>query len=195
MLIVVAIILYSNYSIIFANYIGDIDSVYVHQYSKGIECISLNILLLFNSLFSFLILKQKQISSVKVENIVAHRNKNTIIVFVIAAVLVYVFLFGYVPPEFVGGRGHPKPIYEYSVLLFILMYYYTGNNKLLITVSGFFVIAFSVQEFILGGRIMALQFLLVAYTMYYIKKISVKYVVVGGLIMLVFMTFIGVGRG
>ena len=195
MIIVTSVMFYSNYSIIFANYIGDIDSVYVHQYSKEIECISLNILLLFNALFSILILKYECISSIEISGIIKDKNKNSLIVFTIAAVLVYVFLFGYEAPDYVGGRGHPKPIYEYSVLLFILMYYYTGNNKLLITISGLFVIAFALQEFILGGRIMALQFLLVAYTMYYIKKIPVKYFVIFGMFMLVFMTFIGDVRG
>lgn len=194
--IVFFIIFYSNYSIVYSNFIvKNDDTMFTDVLSQRTQFVSLNILVLFNLLI-FLLVKWRDVSPHSDENIYLSKEKNDKTpIIILGIILVIVFFVGFQLPEEEGARGNPSSIYEYSVIFFILYFYYTGESRLFKGIGLIFVLMYSLQNFIFGGRIYGIQFLLTAYIMNFMYKTSMYKVVVGITLMFFLFSIIGVVRG
>lgn len=197
MLFLVAFVIsYSNYSIVFANFIGQFsDTMYTNIISDDITTTSLNVLSLFNCLLLFLIPWHK-VESTSTENMFLdddHYCKPVLLL--LAICMVAVFFIGYNLPESEGLRGHPTPVYEYALSFFLVYFYFSGNNKSALAVGLFFVTIYALQNFIYGGRIYGLQFILGAYIMVFMNHFSMKKTILAIVFFFIFFSIIGTARG
>ena len=194
--IIFFIILFSNYSIVYSNYIMKFDdTMFTDVLSQRTQFVSLNVLVLFN-LFLFLFVRWKDIRlHSKVNIFINSANKDNVIVSVLTLILIFVFFFGFQLPEEEGARGTPSTIYEYSLIFFILFFYYSGSQKIVVYAGLLIVLLYSLQNFIFGGRIYGLQFLLVAYIMFLMHRVPMYKVLIGILVFFVLFSIIGVVRG
>ena len=194
--IIFFIILFSNYSIVYSNYIMKFDdTMFTDVLSQHSQLVSLNVLVLFN-LFLFLFVRWKNIRPhFKINIFIDSANKDNVIVFVLTLILIFVFFFGFQLPEEEGARGTPSTIYEYSLIFFILFFYYSGSQKIIVYAGLLIVLLYSLQNFIFGGRIYGLQFLLVAYIMFLMHRVPMYKVLIGILVFFVLFSIIGVVRG
>jgi hypothetical protein len=109
--------------------------------------------------------------------------------------LIPIFFLGFTVPEVEGQRGTPSTAYEYSAILFMMFFYYSGKQKWHTRAGLLLVGIYSLQSFIFGGRIEAIQFILVAYIMLFMHKVSMSKVMIAMGIMFVLMSVVGVVRG
>lgn len=190
------IILFSNYSIVYSNYIIKFDdTVFTDVLSERTQFVSLNILVLFNMLL-FLFVRWKDIRPHIKENIFINgENKDKMLICVLTLILIFVFFFGFQLPEKEGARGTPSTIYEYSIIFFILYFYYSGSQRGIVYTGLLIVLFYSLQNFIFGGRIYGLQFLLVAYIMFLMHRVPMFKVIIGISFFFVLFSIIGVVRG
>lgn len=194
--IVFFVILFSNYSIIFSNYIVRFDNtVFTDVLSQETSHISINILTLFN-LFLFIFVRWNEIKPNCFYNIfVNEKNEEKWTVFILGLLLVAVFFLGFTLPEVDGERGSPSPLYEYSLIFFILFFFYSGLKRKYLYLGLFLIVMYSLQNFVFGGRILGLQFMLCAYIMLFMHKLKMPIVIIAIVIMFVLMSIIGVVRG
>lgn len=195
MFIISLIISYSNYSIIYANFINHIDdTMYTQVITNTISNRALNILTIFN-LSLVIFINWGKISTMKAINLFhAPKMNDNIVLAILTVVLTIVFFIGFKLPDVQGERGTPKPIYEYAISFFILYFYYSGNKKN-ISLGLFFVVIYSLQNFLFGGRIYGLQFILVAFLMLFIHKFTIKKMLVFMFPFFVLFNIIGILRG
>lgn len=195
MFLITFIITYSNYSIIFANYIYNIDDViYTQVITQKISNQALNILTIFNlSLLVFI--DWLHIPNMKFVNLFYEtRRQDNIVLTILTVILIFIFFYGFKLPDVTGERGSPQPIYEYAVSVFIIYFYYSGN-KISIFLGLFLVIIYSFQNFIFGGRIYGIQFILTAFLMLYVHKFTIKKLLVYASPFFILFNIIGILRG
>lgn len=195
MLFVSMFIMYSNYSIVVSRYLMFFDSELYKQINDiKTYFIGINILLLFLIfLIIFIPVKSRYLSNFR--GFYENKNKSMIIVILISVVLLLILIFAFGRPSTIGERGTPTPLYEYSIILFIIGYYYTGNSTILRRILSIILFLFAFQNLIYGGRITALQLLIVYYFSVLFNKISLKNTFYLGIVMFVIMSIIGVYRG
>lgn len=193
--IVAFILFFSNYSIIYANFAGTIDNVFTSHISEESFVISLNVLTLIN-VFVCLFVRWERISRGFVNNVfVDYERNDPLILVLLSFMLIPIFFLGFTVPEVEGERGSPSAAYEYASILFILFFYYSGNKKWYIRSGLALVGIYSLQSFIFGGRIEAIQFILVTFIMLFMHKISMPKVMVAMGAMFILMSIIGQVRG
>lgn len=195
MFIIAFIIAYSNYSIIYANYVCYIDdTMYTQVITPTISNQALNILTIFNlSLIGFI--DWFHIPTMKSVNLFHEtRRQDNIILTILTVALIFIFFLGFKLPDFTDERGSPQPIYEYSISLFIIYFYYSGN-KASILWGVLLIIIYSFQNFIFGGRIYGLQFILTAFLMLYVHKFTIKKLLIYTFPFFVLFNIIGILRG
>jgi len=147
-----------------------------------------NCVLLFSTLLSTITVKnkknkeKKQIKSTKgIPNFLF-----TIMIILLFAIL----LFTFTRPDQAGIRGASSSIYEYSTALFVVLFYFTNNKtqkKILIILSLLFIL----QDLLYGGRVTALQIILVLFIYFISEKITIKKALPFILIGIVIFTGIG----
>jgi hypothetical protein len=195
-LFVAFVILYSNYSIVYANFINIIEGeAWTEIITSKVTKESLNVLVFFNCCLLW-IFQWHRIKPSPSNNIFVNKsNSNFLIVVILSIALLFIFRFGYTIPTDEGARGRTSVLYEYSIILFILLFYYCGNNRKIVYWTLFLVAIYSIQGFVFGGRIEGIQLLLVAYFMLFMVKISKKKVMVLFIGMFLLMSIIGSVRG
>lgn len=194
MFMLIIVLAYSNYSILYANYIHVITtSMFTDPITSDINNSALNILLLFNCLF-FLFLKW-DVPDAQEIYLIKPQKCDRRIIYLMTLILVVVFFLGFDAPEEEGLRGSPKPIYEYSLVFFIFLFYYSGGHKQYLMLGLILALFFSLQNFIYGGRIYGIQFLLCTYYFVFVNNIKRKYVFMLLAAMFVLMSIIGSVRG
>lgn len=194
--IVFFIILFSNYSIVYSNFIAKFDNtIFTDILDTKSTNISLNILTLF-SLFLFLFVKWSEISPNPPNNIfINERYQRTWDLFILVFILIFVFFLGFTLPEKEGLRGSPSPLYEYSLIFFAIYFYFRGYRKVYVIIGLILITAYSLQNFIFGGRILGVQFLLCAYIMLFMHQLRMSIVVTAIILMFFMMSIVGVVRG
>lgn len=193
LLIFFAFLLYCNYSIVYIFYFKNSVDTYYKLYSHtSAAMIGLICLLIFNLLILlFLPLKVKEIP---LQNAyIAPKNQNSFLVLGTALILLFILIFGFGRPEIKGERGRPTTFYEYSTILFIVAFYYCGNNKYLKGILIAITMLFALQNFIYGGRVTGLQVILIVFFInFYNVKRSIIYPL--GVLGVLFLLFIGFFR-
>lgn len=190
------VIFYSNYSIVYANFINYLEvSLFTEIITPEVTVVSLNILVFFNCCL-FLVFRWYLVKAAFPNyKFIEESKKNLFIIFLLSIALLLIFRFGYSVPDQVGERGSSSALYEYSIILFILFFYYCGNNRIIVYWGLFLVFIYSVQGFVFGGRIEGIQLLLCVYFMLFMNKIKMYKVVVAFVTMFLLMSIVGAVRG
>lgn len=196
MLMITLVIGYCNYSIIYVNYIHILNgTLYTIHLTEDAFCKNFNVLALCNCAL-FYTFPFWKIPPMNMKNIfIDPELKDGRVLFVLTILLVIVFFVGFKTPELSGNRGKPRPVYEYAVSMFIIYFYYSGKLRSYMILGMIMVAFYALQNFIFGGRIYGLQFLLAAYIMLFMDKIPMKWVITGMLGFFVLFSIIGAVRG
>lgn len=186
-------IAYSNYSILITHYIAPVyNSYFLSLHYDESNITGINIILVFMILIDlFLPLSIK--STHKKNNFIRFKNNNVIYI-LIYIVLCIILIFAFGRPDIEGERGEPSAFYEYSIILFIIAFYYAGNSKKKKIFLACLIMAFALQNFIFGGRITGIQLLLCYFLLCYAYKYSYKSILMYILIGIFFMSLIGIVR-
>lgn len=195
-LIISGSLLYFNYSILVFNYFSFSNSMFWGYNETPIATDSLYILLLFiNFLLLGIIIFSRNNFSIS-NNVIDWEKEeyNPYLSVGITLSLFLIFIFGFTRGE-LGDRGTPSTFYEYSVILFILLAYFSGNSLFFKRINIFLMIIYASQNLIFAGRITALQVLIVLYLLYFRKLISTKSLVIFAAGVFFLFSMIGTARG
>ncbi len=162
-------------------------SMYNEIYAK---CILLTITIVS------LILTPKAIEKAISININSFKRKsNSIISYVGIACIIYALIFGYVRID--AGSGYvsnAKPLYEYAILVFLMVWYYAKDKGLInYFLLPLFATVYIIQGLYYGDRSSALV-LMVLIAMLYMTKLSVSRMLAFGLAGVILSNTIGILR-
>lgn len=188
-------LLYANYSICFANYLHRLNTFFVIWADSEISHRGMLILLIFSIGLTLAIPAHMKKNDESEFGLTKNNKDNKIIVIGIYAILLFILIFGYTRPTIEGGRGSPSTYYEYSVILFILGFYYCGKSLRTKTLLSFLMALYAAQNFMFGGRITGLQIVICWAFCLYIDKLKIRYIVPLGFAFVVAMMTIGRMRG
>ena len=180
---------YSNYSIAVGIYLTpNRPMVLYHQITDvSIYGIGITLVLMFMWILVMLMPKaRKRLNT-------AQGTTNHFIVICLCIALVLIFNYGYNQSASLI-RGASSPIYEYSVILFILGFYYSGENRYLQSLMKVLVILFALQSFFNGTRIEGLIFLLSLLCYYYAGKLTYLKLMPLLAVFTFLMVFVGIFR-
>lgn len=193
MLIIFGLILFFNYSILFANIFLPFNSDYIIDPNLPYAKKSLNILFIFNYLLAFTI--PDRIHSLKEQHFeYSSISWNSTIKLLIVIFLTYILLFEFEASAKIGNRASGSPLYEYSVILTLLGILFS-NSKRFRFILLCFSFLFIIQETIYGGRITSLQYLICIYICFLANKYSPFAIFPFALILLLLFSTIGNMRG
>lgn len=196
--ILFALLFYFNYSICMASYINVIEDMYftTRFMNDIVSNTGINIILLFLlTIIFFIPLKLNKNELDKKSFKIPHLNNVLVITIGLVLVLTYIFFFQFEMPDVVGERGVPHALYEYAIQIFIVGFYFLGMHKFYLKILILLLLAFAVQNFLFGGRVIGIQLFLVYFLFFWGYRAKVKKlwpIVVVGLILL---SIIGMNRG
>lgn len=201
LLIVFAVLLYCNYSVVFSEYCNVISGTMFTRYAHSTASAeAIYIMLLFWSVVTIAMpdsCKKLKHEDLK-EEFWNYNSLSTVeIVFVMAlsVLLVLIWAIAYTRPTELGDRGQPSALYEYSIIFIIIGYYFGRKSKLCTTVLSVILFAYALQNFIFGGRITGLQLLIVFYLMVLSEHFSLKTIVPFAIVLFLVFNIIGTFRG
>ncbi len=195
LLIVNIIILYCNYSITICNYFSTFDTIFTGFSNDYVSVLGINILCLF-SLFLYLLSPSENIKDNECEKPITSSDRyNFLIEIALVVLLCLICYFGFTRPSQSGMRGTPSAIYEYSIILFIMGYYYSGDRLLWKIVFTLIALVYALQNFIFGGRITGIQVIMTCGISLFVDKINLKRFSILSLIGIPLLTLIGIQRG
>lgn len=171
--IVYSLISYFNYSIVVTNYLDILSSSYFTSFSTDyVSYLGVLILYIFNIILYLTapgnIKKQFSLDSIFLSN---ERNAFLITTFLVI-ILVYLLFFQFVRPETEGVRGAPSALYEYSIIIFIIGFYFVGKNKFARIILTLILFLMAAQNFIFGGRIIGVQLLTAYFIIFHSSRIK-----------------------
>ena len=195
LLLIAVVFLYCNYSIIFANYINIIDNMFTEVINKKTFVYSFNILTIFHAFLALLVRWEKIPPTNTNAIFIDSRHYNFVIVLLTTVVLVPIFFLGFTISGIEGDRGVGSPLYEYSVIIFSILFYYSGLKKNSIILGLALLLPYILQNFVFGGHIEGIQFVLCAYLMLYMHRIKIKKLVPAIILLFLLLSLIGAVRG
>lgn len=196
LLLLVAIVLaYLCYSIAFVNYLSPLLTTMYTVYRNTPEAgTALSALLLFISCL-LLFMPDRVVPFGEGQTLVGGARCNAVFEVVLLIVLGLILVFGFGRPDAIGeDRGSPSALYEYSMILFLLGYHFAGGHKGWIAALSVLLGLFALQNIIYGGRVTALQLLLIIFFCVFNKKTSTKVFVSSIVFGLLAFTFMGAIR-
>lgn len=198
-LVLFIIITYANYSIVFSEYVVIKSNTLFTKYANTkVSREGIYVLLLFWSIIVLLLDNIKSFSASLYNNYWQDdviSPLSSMYVLIIDVILLLILLYGYKRPTVFGERGAPSTFYEYSIILFILCYYFGGKNNINKYITTFILLLFAAQNFIFGGRITGIQLILVCYFMNIEDKYSLKRILPLFIIFFLLFHIIGIYRG
>lgn len=120
---------------------------------------------------------------------------NPLIVVGIVLLLILIFIFVYEAPEEGGARGNANPLYEYSLILFIFAYMYSGKRWYTVVPITLLLFAFCAKDLLYGGRKTALSLILLFFLIFLSYRMSFIKVLPFALVGLVVFSAVGHFRG
>ena len=193
LLIIYGWMLYSNYSIAMAFFLDPLSNFFTTYATTVIGATGNNIILFF-SICTYLILPSHSLYTEEFI-LVDENRRNDAFYLCLMGALVLIFVWGFAAPSEVNGRGEGAPAYEYSIILFILCFYYCGKSKLYIALTAFLMLLYTLQEFIYGGRVTGIQQVICLFLCLFCDKISIKKTLPFLFVMYLLLTLIGQFRG
>ena len=194
LLYVFIIILYANYSVCFANHLSHIDTYFASWSDRPEAYEGIRILLLFQSILTLFL--PKDIAGCGYGDEWFTRQKtNSIVIIALMLVLAMLLRFGYTRPEVIGqSRGYYSPLYEYSIVLFIVGYYIAGKSSFANLFLDILLFLFAAQNLLYGGRVTAFQLLTVWLFVRVSPRVRNYQIVIMGLALFVLFSWIGSSR-
>lgn len=188
--IIFGFIFWFNYSICISNLLFPINDYFTGwRKDTTVMVPSMNIILVF--IVGVFVL----IQPMKKQNICFFEKKrsNKIITCGIILILVLILVFGFSRTSAVGARGDSTALYEYSIILFIISFYYTKTvaEKNILSII---LVLFVIQDLVYGGRITALQLLICWFLIFWADKMSIKKVLPFVVVMILLFSGIGAYR-
>lgn len=162
---------WSNYSIVVANYFTNLDSLFLCDSNDAVSIVGLKIICLFTTVLILLIGNYK-IDTAQHLHIRAEESGHILIAIGYLLILIYILVFGFVRPNTEGERGSPSAMYEYSIIFFIVGSYYFFDIKIYKIISVVLMLLYALQNTLYGGRVTALQELLIIYILFFQKTIK-----------------------
>ena len=120
---------------------------------------------------------------------------NPIIVAGLLLLLCVIFFIGYSKPVDGNSRGVLKPIYEYSLVLFIFAYVYSGKRWYTLLPTTVLLFAFAAKDLLYGGRKTAISLVILFFLVFLSHRLSFIKVLPFALVGLVGFSAIGHFRG
>lgn len=187
-------IFWFNYSIGMALYLDNsIAGFYSSFINDDVMSLGINIILLFMILL--VIIFPIEINKNTDENtFIQIYNKNDIIVCFIIMILIFILITGFAKPEISGERGEPSALYEYSLIFFIIGYYFSGGKRRNIYILSLILIVFSIQNLVYGGRVVALQLITCFFIIIFSHKTKPIKMIPLILVGLIIFTSVGIFR-
>lgn len=179
---------YSNYSIAYIVYIKQSPPSILYNQITDINVygIAISAILLFN----IVLITSNYLNSSKVK-IVAHYSENIILCICLIFFLVLIFIFSYDRSGISSVRSSSTPVYEYSLILFILLFYYGSKNLIIRFCYTLILVIFSFQSFFTGNRVEAISFIFAFIIYHYSNKLNYKQLLPLLIIGIIFMSMIG----
>lgn len=195
LLFVYGVIAYSCYSICYANYFHRFtDTMYTAVADLSEAYCALVLLLMFVSCLVLFLPKEVKTYGYGAPNLNAI-HCNHVIVIVICILILLICVYGFARPDSVGGdRGSPSPLYEYSVIPFMLALYLAGDSKGLRGLILCVLFIYAMQNFIYGGRIHAIQAIVAVFFFLFNGKTKTSTLVVLTLVFAALMISLGLVR-
>lgn len=179
-------VFFFNYSIAIPVYLYSEDVFIFHLISDlRIRGIGINILLVFMILLVIFKKSNKNHKIINTNIFLINNPKNILVTSTLFIFLIFIFLLA------LSGIGI-GPIYEYSIILFILGFYYSGDSKLIKSLFTILLCCFCLLTFINGDRVSVLQMLIAYFILLFNKKVTYKSMIPVIFIGIIFMTFLGV---
>lgn len=197
-LVITGVISYYNYSICMAEYLFVSENTTYYTYYSGSVYSNKGIVILaiFNLLLFFAMLRISENFGNKRTNcsILENNKSNSFIVILLCIALVLIWFFGFKRPDNIGERGTPNPYFEYSIILIILGYYYSGNDRIRINALNIISFSYVLLNFLYGGRATGIQIVLCLVLCIWANHINNRILFIGGIALFFFMTLIGMMR-
>lgn len=180
-------ILYFNYSIVVPVYFSSKNIFIFHLIKddniRGIAIYCILVFMIFIALF------QRKSSETVVTNTKDNFYLSNNPLNFLNCMIVIVILLGIL---FIDLRGYSiGAVFEYSIILFILGYYYSGENKSIKILLTLILIIFSLLSFLNGNRVAVLQMLIAFFLIFFNNKLTYKSVLLFATLGILFMTFLG----
>jgi len=154
--IVFASIAYFNYSIVVANYLSVIEgSFFTSLAGDYVSMVGINVLLLFMATVTVLLPTDRH-RAARIR-LIDDKRGNMFLVLGISLALIFILIYSFVRPDVSGVRGTPSELYEYSLILFIVGYQFSGGKRFSISVLTAIMLLFVVQDIVYGGRATSIQ--------------------------------------
>lgn len=197
LLIPCLIIFYYNYSICMAEYISVLENSYFTSFSgTNIGDQGLIVFGIFN-MFFFLVLsmaKNTYHDGNKACNIINYNRFNPYVEILIIIILCIIWFVGFKRPEMAGERGTPSSYFEYSIIFFIIGFYFSGKSRSYHSILYFLAIAYAFLNFRYGGRATGIQIVLCVAMCTYLDRIPRRWLILGGIAVFMMMSLIGAFR-
>jgi len=171
-------IFYINYSVIFGEYIikGNVSVPFYEV--KNILNYGIGIKTLF--IFSLTLLVFYKPSHLSNTTLIKG-NENILIFICLWVFLMFIGVFSIDRTMTQSYEVKITPAYEYSKLIFLLLAYYSGSNRILKTLVVVTSIFFIAQDFYYGGRITSIQLLMMLGLIFGSKVLTVKRIILASL--------------
>ncbi|WP_417333995.1 hypothetical protein [Gordonibacter urolithinfaciens] len=193
LLFISLVIAYACYSICYVNYFNPLSTtMYTSLSGTASAQTALSSLLLFLSVL--LIFSPKKINEFGYRaSIFSAKRGNTLVVAVISVALIFILVYAFGRPDSIGSdRGSPSPLYEYSIILFLVGFYCAGDKKSLKGILIVLIFMFAGQNLLYGGRVTALQLLMVFFFIFLSPRMTIRSIL--PLLSIVFALFVTVGN-
>lgn len=189
MFLIAFFIFYCNYSIVIGEYIvGGNLGVRVYEVKNiHIYGIAIRILLLFMSIITIFYKNQK----IELSKFRLIPKDNIIIFYSLIFILIYILVFGIKRGNLYSYSVRIAPIYEYSIILFLFSYYFSGKSNIRRNILGLLIILFVLQDFYYGGRITSLQLILLLIVTVFIENLRLSKIISCGLIGIFINSMVG----
>ncbi len=188
-LIIYSFILWCNYSICAANFFFPIDNFFTGFKDDSVIIIALNVLLLFTSITVFFAPTiDKQNSSFFSEN------DNSLISFFCCAVLAFFLLMTIFNNRGNDGRLSTNSFYEYSIIIAIIGYYFSGTNKAWKIVISALCLGYVLFDLYGGNRALSIQMIILIFMVLFSHKAKKRIVLPLAVLGAVLLLFVGAYR-
>lgn len=189
-------ILYCNYSVLITLYLTRdvMKSIFTTYAGTATGIQGLNILCAFSLLMLMAAPKIYTEGKNNIKSLIVDNRDNPFLVISLIILLILVCILGFGRPEVRGQRGSPSAFYEYSTILVIIGFYYSGSRPIFRRALVFISAMYALQNFIYGGRVTGLQLMLIIIFSLYAEKLSFLPLAFLGAIVFILMAAIGSHR-
>jgi len=147
------------------------------------------------SLVIMLAVRKEPPKITKNDLVITKEKFNPIIVYGIIALLALIFVFGYRRPTVPGERGEISTAYEYSVILFIMGFVYSGRKWYTVLPLTVTALAYCAQDLLYGGRRTTLAILILLFLVLLSDKLRFVKMIPIALVGFIMFSVVGIFRG